>query len=92
MILSDLRDYIKQRQQVSLADIVNHFDTDEQAARLMLDIWINKGKIHRKRATASCGSSCNQCQTANTEYYLWGPVPDSQVVSFLSDACQISDK
>ena len=73
MILSDLRDYIKQRQQVSLSDIINHFDTDEQAARAMLDIWIQKGKIHRKMATASCGSNCNQCETTSTEYYIWGP-------------------
>ena len=90
MILSELRDYIQERQQVSLADIVNHFDTDEQAARLMLDVWINKGKIHRKMATASCGSNCNQCESATTEYYLWGPA-QSVPISFLSDNCKIKN-
>jgi len=87
MILSDLRDYIKQRQQVSLADIINHFDTDEQAARAMLEVWIKKGKIHRRIASASCGSSCNQCQITTTEYYIWGPSLSS--TSHLAEDCGI---
>lgn len=89
MILSELRDYIKHRQQVSLADIINHFDTDEQSARLMLEVWINKGKIYRKIATASCGSSCSRCQSATTEFYLWGKAPQAQNIDFLSGSCQI---
>ncbi len=89
MILAELRDYIQQRQQVSLADVINHFDVDEQVVRPMLDVWIQKGKIHRKMSTASCGSSCNQCQTATTEFYIWGQPADSQSVSFISDSCKI---
>ena len=71
MILSELRDYIKLRRQVSLADIINHFETDEQAARAMLEVWINKGKIHRSSVSDSCGSVCNKCQGSSTELYIW---------------------
>ena len=87
MILSEMRNYIKQRQQVTLVDIINHFDIDEQTARAMLDVWINKAKIHRKITSASCGSSCTQCESASTEIYIWGKeVAGSK---FLKEKCQI---
>ena len=89
MILAELRNYIQQRQQVSLADIINHFDVDEQAVRPMLEVWINKGKIHRKMSTASCGSSCSQCQTASTEFYIWGQPAGNQALDFITDSCRI---
>ena len=89
MILAQLRDYIKQRQQVSLADIILHFDVDEDAVRPMLEVWINKGKIHRRMATASCGSSCHQCQSATPEIYYWGPANAPQSIDFLADGCQV---
>ena len=78
MILSDIRDYLQQRGQATLADIALHFDTDPDAVRGMLDIWIRKGKAHRKMATASCGSSCSQCDTAATEIYVWGEPRNSK--------------
>jgi hypothetical protein len=87
MILSELRDYIKQRQQVSLADIANHFNSDEQALRAMLDVWIKKGRIVKQMATASCGSSCHQCQSASTEYYCWAATKTTQPLTFNSNGC-----
>ncbi len=71
MILSELRDYIRERRSVALSDIINHFDIDENTARQMLDVWLSKGKIGKQLATTSCGSSCNKCASANTEYYFW---------------------
>ncbi len=71
MILSDIRDYLKQRGQASLADIALHFESDPAAVQGMLDIWIRKGKVEKRAATASCGSSCQQCDPAATEIYRW---------------------
>lgn len=71
MILSDIRNYMQQHGQVSLADIALHFDVEPDAVRGMLDIWIRKGKVHRRSATSSCGTSCSQCDTAATEIYVW---------------------
>jgi len=71
VILSDIRDYLQQRGQATLADIALHFDTDPDAVRGMLQVWIQKGKVHRQMATASCGGSCTQCDSASTEIYIW---------------------
>jgi hypothetical protein len=71
MILSRVRDYLKQRGQCTLSDIALHFDTDADAVRGMLDVWIKKGKVERRYATASCGTSCQSCDPAATEVYVW---------------------
>jgi putative ferrous iron transport protein C len=71
MILSEIRDYLKQRGQCTLSDIALHFDTDADAVRGMMDIWIRKGKVERRSATASCGTSCQSCDPAATEVYSW---------------------
>jgi putative ferrous iron transport protein C len=88
MILAELKDYIKERRQVSLADLVNRFDTDENALRQMLEVWIHKGRIHKRLSTPSCGSSCNQCGQGSTEYYCWGS-PPARTITFFSDQCSI---
>lgn len=71
MILSQIRDYLKQRGQCTLSDIALHFDTDADAVRGMLGIWIRKGKVEKRSATASCGTSCQSCDPAATEVYYW---------------------
>jgi len=71
MILSNIRDYLKQRGQCTLSDIALHFDTDADAVRGMLDVWIRKGKVQRRSATDSCGTSCQSCDPAATEVYSW---------------------
>jgi hypothetical protein len=71
MILSQVRDYLKQRGQCTLSDIALHFDTDADAVRGMLDVWIRKGVVEKRSATASCGTSCQSCDPAATEIYFW---------------------
>jgi len=77
MILSDIRDYLKQRGQCTLSDIALHFDTDADAVRGMLTVWINKGKVEKRSATTSCGTSCQSCDPASTELYFWVGVSNS---------------
>ena len=72
MILSDLRDYLRQRGQASLQDMALHFDADPEALKGMLEHWIRKGKVTRQTAKASCGDSCTQCDPATVEIYVWG--------------------
>ena len=71
MILSDIRSYLKERGQASLADIAMHFKAEPDAMRGMLEVWIRKGKVQKQSATASCGSSCQQCEPSATEIYAW---------------------
>jgi len=71
VILSDLRDYLREQRRVALADIVTHFNMDADALRGMLDKWISKGKVRKLPLTSSCGTSCCQCDAALTEIYEW---------------------
>lgn len=71
MILSEIRQYLEQRGQASLADIALHFDAEPDAVRGMLEAWIRKGKVIRRSSTASCGSTCQSCDAASTELYFW---------------------
>ncbi|MCB1757609.1 MAG: FeoC-like transcriptional regulator [Gammaproteobacteria bacterium] len=71
MILSDIRDYVKKHGQVSLADLVNHFDSEPSAMDAMLQRWIDRKLIKKTRLTASCGDSCQQCDVRDSVLYTW---------------------
>lgn len=71
MILSELRDYLKQQRRLSLLEMANHFDTEADALRGMLTKWIRKGKVKRIETGSVCGTSCCQCDPAMTELYEW---------------------
>lgn len=86
MILSQVRDYLKQRGQCTLSDIALHFDTDADAVRGMLDVWIRKGKVEKRSATASCGSSCQSCDPAATEIYIWHESNGNKTIKVAIDA------
>ncbi|HID45137.1 MAG TPA: sugar metabolism transcriptional regulator [Chromatiaceae bacterium] len=71
MILSELRDYIKNRQRVALLDMAHHFDAEPDALRGMLDKWVAKGRIERLPQGTECGGGCCKCDPATTEIYEW---------------------
>jgi len=71
MILKDIRRYLQQRRQATLADIARRFDSEPSAVQGMLDQWVRKGKVRRSLATSSCGVSCGKCEPASTEIYQW---------------------
>ncbi|GAW86211.1 conserved hypothetical protein [Bathymodiolus platifrons methanotrophic gill symbiont] len=71
MILSELRDYLKQQHRLSLLEMANHFDIDADALRGMLSKWVSKGKVKQIDMGATCGTSCCKCDPAMTELYEW---------------------
>lgn len=71
MILSQVRDYLAARGQASLADISLHFDVEPAACRGMLEQWVRKGRVERRKVEAACGTSCNRCDPAAMELYVW---------------------
>jgi len=74
VILAELRDYLRERGQTSLQDMALHFDSEPDALRGMLEHWIRKGKVSRRGASATCGSSggsCTQCNPTTVEIYVW---------------------
>ena len=71
MILSEIRDYLASRGQATLADISLHFDTEPDAMRGMLERWVSKGRLERRKVEAACGTSCTRCDPAAMELYVW---------------------
>ena len=70
MILSEVRDYVRSRQQVTLHDVALHFDIDHEVARGMLEFWVKKDRISKTVNTACSGTcSCDAAQAA--ESYTW---------------------
>ncbi len=68
MLLSDIRQYLKQRGTATLDEVAIHFDIATDAAKFALNYWIKKGKINK--FGASCNSSCGGCG-AGGETYQW---------------------
>lgn len=73
MILSDLKDYVKSRRQVSLKDAALHFDAEPEAIRGMLEFWVSKGKISKLSNQITCGGGCACSYQEEREIYVWNP-------------------
>jgi len=71
MMLSQIKQYLQQRGQVSLADIALHLDTPPEAVNGMLETLLRKGRVRRQLLNSACGSSCCQCDSAATTLYEW---------------------
>jgi putative ferrous iron transport protein C len=71
LILSDLRNYIKEQRRVALIDLANHFNVDAEALRGMLGKWISKGNLRKLPSGTTCGGSCCKCDPASIELYEW---------------------
>lgn len=71
MILSELRNYLKERKSVALRDLMLHFDTDAEALRGMLQILVAKGYVTKVSAKEACGTSCCKCDSTLIEIYEW---------------------
>lgn len=71
MILSELRDYLQVHRRAALVDMAQRFDTDPDALRGMLAIWVAKGRVERLPQGTLCGSGCCKCDPASTEIYQW---------------------
>jgi hypothetical protein len=68
MLLGDVRDYVMQRDSVTLHDVMAHFDITNDTARFALDYWINKNQI--SQSTETCASSCGGC-SSGADTYQW---------------------
>lgn len=77
-MLTEIKHYIRNREQVSLRDLCLRFDTAPATMRDMLSLWIRKGKVKRTAPASeasgsdACGS-CNACAGPGleAEIYQW---------------------
>ncbi|MES9849194.1 MAG: FeoC-like transcriptional regulator [Candidatus Thiodiazotropha sp.] len=70
-MLSTIRDYLSRRGQATLAEIALHVDAEPEAVRGMLQQWMRKGRVEQRKVEAACGTSCNRCDPAEMELYVW---------------------
>ena len=70
MILTEVRDYIRDSRQVPLRDLALHFNMDEEAMRGVLEHWIRKGKIKQLPEGTSC-AGCSSCTPDAIEIFAW---------------------
>jgi putative ferrous iron transport protein C len=69
-ILLDVRDYLQAHRQAGLNDLARHFDSNPDAMRGMLEIWVAKGRIRHCPAFACAGCAVN-CSSAPGDSYEW---------------------
>lgn len=71
MILTELRDYLKQQGQAPLRDMAINFDMDPEALRPLLEQWMAKGRVEKLPAGTACQGGCSSCAPQTVEIYRW---------------------
>ena len=74
MSLLELKEYLKNRNVVSINDLCIHFRTSPETLEPMLEHWIRKGKLLRKESSGgSCGGKHSTCSCGDSEqvWYQW---------------------
>lgn len=70
MILIELRDYVRERGQVSLEEVCRHFGLEQELARALLHTWVQRGRLRHPQAGAAC-RGCAVCASGIGEIYVW---------------------
>ena len=71
MILTQVRDYLKQHRQAPLKDMALTFNMDQQALKPLIEHWIAKGKVEKMPAGTGCQGGCTSCAPETIEIYSW---------------------
>jgi len=70
MILSDLKSYLAEHKRAPIGDLVNHFESEPEAIRGMLEHFAHKGLVRRLDWDGTCGG-CRKCDAFAFEIYEW---------------------
>lgn len=71
MILSQIKQYLRERRAATLEELARHFQTEPATMRDMLEHWIRKGSIRQKMERAGCCQRCRLCEETPIEVYEW---------------------
>lgn len=71
MILTEIRDYLKQHGQVSVMDIAYRFEVEPEVIRSMVAKWINKGMVEEFDVLTQKCKGCTKCDDKKNEIYRW---------------------
>ncbi len=70
MILFELRDYLRERETVSLGQLCDHFQSGEDAMERMLEVWSRKGKLATVESSSLCGG-CSEKSCSRERFFRW---------------------
>ena len=75
MILQEIKAYIREHGQVSLEDIINHFDLTLEGAEAMTERLVAQGFVQHIPQTSHCSTGqCSGCTQAHpSDRYQWIP-------------------
>lgn len=74
MSLLELKEYLQNRNIVSINDLSVHFRTSPETLEPMLEHWIRKGKLRKEESPGgSCGGKHSTCSCGDSEqiWYQW---------------------
>lgn len=71
MIVTEVRDYLKQRGTAPLRDMALTFDMEQDALRPIIEQWVAKGKVRKLPPGTACAGGCNSCAPETIEIYQW---------------------
>jgi len=71
MILTQVRDYLKQQGQAPLRDMALTFNMDQQALKPLIEHLIDKGKVEKLPQGTGCQGGCTACAPQTVEIYRW---------------------
>ena len=71
MLLTDLKNHLRQHRRVSLLELSKRFSVDSTIMRDMLCFLMQKGLVCQFTKTAMCGTRCHQCGAQAVEMYEW---------------------
>ncbi len=81
MTLSELKNLVQERGQISLKELSLHFGSEESAIEAMMERWIQKGLVRKVEPTKVECSGCAFCGENERFHYEWlGP----RVVKFVN--------
>ena len=70
MTPSLLKQYLQEKKQASLRDLVVHFGTNNEVVQDAMAFWIRKGNVEL-RTISNCDKGCCQCDIGLTILYIW---------------------
>lgn len=82
-MLRELRNFVKERKQVSLKEMAIHFQIDESAVEGMAEQLIQRGDIRKVDKFFKC-KGCIEGSCCDNTLYIWGR---SESVNEFPDSC-----
>jgi len=77
LTLRQLKGYLQTHPAASLAELSVALKEEPSLVRMMLQHFISKGQVKVCMKTPKCGTQCQQCPTAQVQWFEWQACTES---------------